>query len=326
MKTIPLATTAALQPVTAFLRSRNAPVARYLHMEKLAPGMIDRGDTLITKAQVYGFIKLAQDREGMPGIGYAFGRGFFGGELADATRRAVTLYDATRTFETLLRRLMAENRIWLEFEGDIAWLCNTALDGFESQRDACSQCGVMILTELVRLVAGKDWNPRQFRIESKPSNAHVGVEGLSDAEVSFHPTTTAVAFPAAWLSHPLLDRNCTGGTQPPHRVDVASLESLVKEHLLEGELLTLDAAGEALRAHPRRIRRSLHRQGLTYRHLIDRVRFELAEVLLQDPANSTTCISNTLRYANPSNFTRAFRRMTGMSPLEFRTRPLGHAE
>jgi AraC-like DNA-binding protein len=68
--------------------------------------------------------------------------------------------------------------------------------------------------------------------------------------------------------------------------------------------------------------RSLHRQlqkeDIAYQDILNEVRKTLAEKYLLDPANSVTDIAFKLGYNDASNFARAFKRWSGMSPNEFK--------
>lgn len=62
--------------------------------------------------------------------------------------------------------------------------------------------------------------------------------------------------------------------------------------------------------------------GTSYRDLLDRVRFEEATKLLKDDYYHITEIACHLGYKDPANFTHAFRRLTGVSPVSYRKRLL----
>ncbi len=68
--------------------------------------------------------------------------------------------------------------------------------------------------------------------------------------------------------------------------------------------------------------RSFQRQpsqaNLSYAKLVEQVRFDQAVRWLQDPTVKLTDIAMELGYAEPANFSRAFKRWTGTSPREFR--------
>jgi AraC-like DNA-binding protein len=62
----------------------------------------------------------------------------------------------------------------------------------------------------------------------------------------------------------------------------------------------------------------LTKADLSYSHLVEQVRFNLAISWLQDPSLKIADIAAELGYNDPANFTRAFKRWTGVSPLRFR--------
>ena len=64
----------------------------------------------------------------------------------------------------------------------------------------------------------------------------------------------------------------------------------------------------------RTLQRRLHRHGLTYSALVERVRHEEACRLLQEHGKSIAEIAVRLGYSDPSHFSRAFRRWEGVSP------------
>jgi len=74
----------------------------------------------------------------------------------------------------------------------------------------------------------------------------------------------------------------------------------------------------ALELHPRTLVRRLGRSGTSYRALLESTRGEVARQLLQDTRAPIARIAASLGYADPSVFTRAFRRWTGMTPLRYR--------
>jgi AraC-like DNA-binding protein len=74
------------------------------------------------------------------------------------------------------------------------------------------------------------------------------------------------------------------------------------------------AAGMSLRS----FQRQLAQDNLNYSDLVEQVRYETAVCLLQDPTVKLIEIALDLGYADAANFTRAFKRWTGMSPSQFR--------
>jgi len=70
----------------------------------------------------------------------------------------------------------------------------------------------------------------------------------------------------------------------------------------------------------RTLQRRLKESGLSYSGLVEQTRHELACRLLDNPNAKTSAVARALGYNDPSSFSRAFRRWTGMSPKAYRHR------
>jgi len=76
----------------------------------------------------------------------------------------------------------------------------------------------------------------------------------------------------------------------------------------------------------RTLQRKLHNAGITYRELVDEVRFDAASCLLRQPQNNVKDVARALGYQNPSNFNRAFQRWAGVSPGEYQRQQAGSSK
>ncbi|MDX1799642.1 MAG: AraC family transcriptional regulator [Marinobacter sp.] len=70
----------------------------------------------------------------------------------------------------------------------------------------------------------------------------------------------------------------------------------------------------------RTLKRRLHEENCRYQALVDEVRLERARALLTRTSMNLGQIADALGYADAANFTRAFKRWTGVSPSHYRTR------
>jgi AraC-like DNA-binding protein len=70
----------------------------------------------------------------------------------------------------------------------------------------------------------------------------------------------------------------------------------------------------------RTLQRRLREGGLSYSELVEQTRWELACRLLDEPGAKAAAVARALGYTDPSSFSRAFRRWTGMSPRAYRNR------
>ncbi|GAA5321055.1 MAG: hypothetical protein Aseana_31190 [Candidatus Pelagadaptatus aseana] len=86
---------------------------------------------------------------------------------------------------------------------------------------------------------------------------------------------------------------------------------------LEGQL-KLSSVANYLCLSERTVTRRLNNCDLKYRDIIEEVKFYLSvKYLLASPVNIAE-IARMVGYANPSNFCKAFKRWSGVTPLKYR--------
>jgi len=98
---------------------------------------------------------------------------------------------------------------------------------------------------------------------------------------------------------------------------VSSLRQIIESYL-PGGYPALELTAEIGGMSPRTLQRRLAEVGLSYRALVDQARFEVAVPLLTGTNATSTEIAREAGYRDPSHFARAFRRLTGCSPREYR--------
>lgn len=98
---------------------------------------------------------------------------------------------------------------------------------------------------------------------------------------------------------------------------LGSVERLVVALLADG-YPDVHLIAEAASMNPRTLQRRLAAAGLTYSQLVTETRTRLATEWLRSTAMPISEMAGSLGYTDASNFTRAFRRQAGISPLAFR--------
>jgi len=83
---------------------------------------------------------------------------------------------------------------------------------------------------------------------------------------------------------------------------------------------TIDDTAERLGIPVRTLQRRLKASGLSYSELVKQTRHEQACRLLDNPDANMAAVARALGYNDPSSFSRAFRRWTGISPRVYRHR------
>jgi AraC-like DNA-binding protein len=97
------------------------------------------------------------------------------------------------------------------------------------------------------------------------------------------------------------------------------LRELLVERLRDGEP-DQPSIARAVGLSERTLQRRLQEENSSFAALVDEVRSDLSRAYLADPKLAIFEVAFLLGYSEPSAFNRAFRRWTGQSPSEFRSR------
>ena len=107
--------------------------------------------------------------------------------------------------------------------------------------------------------------------------------------------------------------------QVAQREPLRDLQQWISEH--PSEDLSVDALAERVNLSPRQFARAFAAEvGVTPGRYVDRVRLETARRLLEDTVESIEHIARTSGFGTPEPMRRAFLRVLGVSPAEYRRR------
>ncbi|KGD64418.1 AraC family transcriptional regulator [Alcanivorax nanhaiticus] len=94
------------------------------------------------------------------------------------------------------------------------------------------------------------------------------------------------------------------------------IRSALQDH--QAPLPSLEAMADRLAVSARTLKRHLQQAGLSYRQLQDEERYRQAERLLANPENSISEVAYSLGYSDVANFSKAFKRWSGLTPKGYR--------
>lgn len=100
-------------------------------------------------------------------------------------------------------------------------------------------------------------------------------------------------------------------------ISVAKLKKVVSK-LIRYDNPTLPSVAMRLGISARSLQRQLEIQDITYSKFVEEMRYEVAQSLLAGTGLDIAEIGASLGYRDPSSFSRAFMRWSGMSPSEYR--------
>jgi len=334
MKLIPLVRVAALLPCLTFLKEIGAPVQKLLAAVRLPAVACHHPEALIPLHQGIHLFARAARSQGIEHFGAQVGqRARFEalGTFGRLTCGSFTLHEAIGTASRLIGGHSSGERLWLTVRGEQAALCHQFVVDIDRGYQAADEYALMYLLHLVRLAASSAWRPQEVQLQSGPSVGLDKVDLLTESRLVFNHEFTAVLLPRALLSLPLTRR----AQQPAMPLDMetnlwlsapagdfsGSLRQVLEALLQEG-YPAIELAADAVGMSVRTLQRRLAGAELSYGRLVERVRFEKAVRLLAQPDVRLLDVAFELGYSEAANFSRAFRRWTGVAPSEFRRQRL----
>lgn len=240
---------------------------------------------------------------------------------------AATLGEAINRANSHVSDHILGARMWLMRAGPNVLWCYELTPSVVVGRQHSNLFSLVLMRDLVRLAIGKAWMPDEILLEGPPQRDRQDLIRAFGCPIGWNGSMTALAFPRQLLARPLLHRAeaqgelnpiMDNGSSPHHPSEfVDSLRRLVKSLLPAGPLdLPLLTRLSGLPA--RSLQRELRALGLSFSTLLDQGRLELALELMRDPNHSLIDVGMELGYSDPANFTRAFKRWTGVAPGVYR--------
>lgn len=326
MASIELCDAQALQPFVGCLESRGIDTERYLERQHLSPEFVARGEGKFFKRQAWTFFADVVAREKIPSLGFLDGDNFdvtHLGPLQGPLLEAVTLKDAIDTFSQLVAIYAEGNTITMQVGAESTWLtCRT--DHLDADAFVPDDFTVVVLTSLIRIVAGPDWQPGGLRFQTADSKLRSRATPFRDIECSYSQYGSAIAFPSEFLARSLpVDKDPTEAediSTPLRGTTAESLRTVLESIHPTRPLPTSEQASEILGVSRRTLSRALNSEGISYRRLVDRVRFESAVQRLRESNDDIGTIARDIGYSGANNFVRAFKRISGQTPSEYRIR------
>jgi AraC-like DNA-binding protein len=274
----------------------------------------------------FEFVGIAAREEGIRDLGYRacmqVGRKRLSNELVARMEQSPTLYEALKAFCQGVRKDATHIRMGLVEEPDrVLYWQHSAPEAGSIGWDISEQLVTSIVVDVVRLFAGPQWCPRWIRSRA-PLVPTECMEHLPRASMYGGGDRLVIPVPRTILHLPPLAvragfRSTTLPLSQPDDLPDA-LREILKGYLRNGQA-SLELAAEIVGTSTRTLQRQLKNSGTSYSRVLDQARYEVAARLLTEPHNQAIDVAYASGYSDPSNFSRAFRRMAGVSPSRYRS-------
>lgn len=179
---------------------------------------------------------------------------------------------------------------------------------------------VMVMMGIINHVLGMNVQPSRITFQSNLEIGELAREHFPNTEFKTGHWTTSVCIHRHFLGTRLPDFHLPRATKSMELVECESFVPTMKQLLapyLDVPGFNIRIAAEISGLSVRSFQRRLSNLGLSYSELIEQTRFQVAAEMLGDPTCQVIDAALSTGYRDPSNFTRMFRRVAGISPREF---------
>jgi len=308
----------------AFLEHVGAPVERHLRAQGL-PVYCDNPDDFVPLRAAWSFFDATAQSED-PALGWYVGR-FVGDRnlnriLLQKLENAPTLYQALKRFIRIISAEASHLELGiLERRHDILFCTQYSNMKGEAGYTSSQSYQLLIFVDLVRHFVGQHWVPDEIGIEH-PTVPAIAKEIFPTARILTNQRFGYIAIPRACLHMATRSREGVDSREASlvlsRRFDYAdTVRALLRPHLSEG-YPSARLAASLMDTSVRTLARGLSAGGLTYRTLVDELRFTTARELLRDQSLRISDVSRAVGFEYPPHFSRMFRRVAGLSPRQFR--------
>ena len=327
MADIPLTRGQFLLPFVSILDEIGAPTDTLLEKSRLPASLEDKSDLYLPLLPALRFVETAQRSQGIEDFGFLAAQRLHFSHLREKTRLLIahspTLLVALRHACHWASREDTILSMWIEHADDHVRICSrlAGTRGLLHLKYAQWIQNIFPI-HIIRQFAGADWMPPAIAFESSyaPSpatrSAWPNVRFLSNRHAAWVSlpvsllglSNRSVALPPALPDH----------EAGPSAYDIVELLKLMLPAYLDGGKTALADVAEIVGLSTRTFQRKLAALGLAYSDVLDTVRYQHASGLLRDTDCRIIDVALSSGYSDPAHFSRAFRRMTGVTPRQFR--------
>jgi AraC-like DNA-binding protein len=329
---VPQVTAVWAAQIAALLAARGRATEAVLASVGLAPAALAGPEARIDFARHAALIEAAAAALDDPCFGLHFGAGLDpldAGAIAYLAANSPDLQAALENYRTYLATVTEGFRASLQRDGRLVRLVVTAQDPAAPPGGQCYEFALAATMNICRFVVGRRLTPRRVEMRHPRSDHRASFEKYFGVPVRFAAADYALTLEAAQLALPcrsadprlfrIVKAYCDEALARSRRAESfrAQVENLVASLLPTGTATTAHVAA-TLGVSERSLSRRLAEEGTSFRDIVQQQRRQMAHRYLDDPAIRPTQVAYLLGYAQPSAFSHAFRRWTGVSPAAYR--------
>lgn len=327
MTAIPIFRAAHLLPYLAFLQEHGTPVTRELRRVKLPTEIPEEPDWYLPKLPALAFLENISLREGIDECGLRAAHyqhtNPLTGELLSHILAAPTLKRALEIFACLIRIEDVSVKLWLAYEPDNVRICihdgTPKVTATSMRVQDWTDLTVFLMT--IRLFAGHQWYPKHMGLAANVALHDYAYAQFPNTELHINQHYSWIEIPYSLLALPPIgrpDEKSNNSFENDFEINLSTtLKQLIKSYLHD-DSLSITTLAEISGMSLRSLQRRLSESGTSYSELLEQARIDTCMEMLVCSEAKIIDVAYAMGYSDPSHFSRAFRRITGISPRDYR--------
>lgn len=321
----------SLEGYRSFVLELGGDPRAFLRDANIDEALWDNPDAPIAARAYHAALNIAAKRLEIPRFGLLLSqRQSFEkmGAVGYALKNAPDLRTGVREFAKFFHKHDRATRIELEPLNDGAALWRiTCVDGREESVVQRVELSLGLAVKAVRHEFGPAWSPQALHFEHAKPTERRDHDRIFRCPVYFDQPLNAIEVSAEDMDRPLASaeqklfrilRSYLSSQADEEATTIAGkCRASITKLMADGDP-TLHATADSLGYSPLQLQRRLKAEGVTYRSILDLVRQDVAQHYLRDTDLPLTTIADIVGYSELAAFSRAFRRLTGQSPKDWR--------
>lgn len=317
---------------TAFSRacdSAGLPPAKHLAKANIHESLLSNGERWMPISQLSNFVTSWVRQSGYRELGLVASR-FPRQQHSDFSRKVLFSPTLHQSLGSICRNAHLEDtsaHFQLIRRGETLWLESSATKGTQEWVQQLELFRFGGLLEIIRFAAGSDWLPPVVQLQSLDDGQLQESELIRDINIRFGSPNFAIPIPTNLLiwslqEVPADDESKTGanfevdGSSP---ADYDEAVRVVIRNQLGCSALGIAAIAECMGVSTRSLQRYLATHGTSFSELLEQTRILVAREMLTETTMSHRDIARELGYRYDTHFSRAFRRVCGVTPRQYRS-------
>ncbi|MEN8206085.1 MAG: AraC family transcriptional regulator [Pseudomonadota bacterium] len=318
--------------VAQTLRTYNCDPEPLFRQTGLDMSRLSNPDTRYPGKRVQHLWQLAVDASGDPCFGFVAGEqvqpvALHG--LGFSWLASDTLRDALARLVRYSRLISTAANMHLQDTDNSLDLVLLPPKGVKVVAPAFQDAGMSGFLRMCRLTAGDEIDPVHVSLKHpRPDDCARKLQAYFRAPIEYKANTNILSFSKQLVDTPLIHANPELARINDQavvdylaRFDRDSLTMQVRSRIIErlhDGTPNQETIAHSLNVSLRSLQRKLNKEETNFKSLLESTRRELALHYIRETHRSLGEITYLLGFSEPSNFTRAFKRWTGVSPIEYR--------